>query len=183
MLKKVSKIALVAILIMTTCLAVNPISANTEKIPVTKVEQPTVLVAKVEIPKSTKRLGTSDKELNCLALNIYFESRGESILGQKAVAWVTLNRVKSKKYPNTICGVVYQKGQFSWTFDGLSDRPRNKKQWEVAKKLAKMVTNEFERGRIDPTKGSTMFHAAYVKPQWRKKFHRVLRIDNHIFYR
>lgn len=192
MLKKVSKVVLVTTLIMLTCLTVNPINANTEYIPTTtkietKVvipkEKPSNLVASLEQPRLTRDIRVTNKELNCLALNIYFESRGEPILGQKAVAWVTLNRLKSKKYAKTICGVVYQKGQFSWTFDGLSDRPKSKKQWDASLRIARLVVQEFERGKLDPTHGATMFHAKHVHPQWKKKYKMVLRIGNHIFYR
>jgi len=59
-----------------------------------------------------------NKEIKCLADNIYFEARNESVKGQVAVASVTKNRVKSKHYPNTICKVVWEHRQFSWTLDG-----------------------------------------------------------------
>lgn len=76
----------------------------------------------------------------CLALNVYFESRSEaSVLSQFAVAQVTMNRVMSDKYPNSICDVVWQKGQFSWTHDGKSDKPYEKQAWDRAQWVAKVT--------------------------------------------
>ena len=83
--------------------------------------------------------------LVCLALNIYFAARNESLAGQYAGAEVTINRVESKYYPNDVCKVVYQKGKsacaFSWTCDEISDTPYEKdafrKSMSVAKRLLK----------------------------------------------
>lgn len=124
---------------------------------------------------------TSENEFYCLAQNVYFESRGESDVGQEAVAWVTLNRVFSEEFPNTICDVVWEPGQFSWTNDGKSDTPKNKEAWEKAKYIAEHVLENYHV-ELDPTEGSTYFHADYTKPGWRKKFNRVVQIDNHVFY-
>lgn len=87
-----------------------------------------------------------DKEIECLAQNIYFEAKSESLKGQIAVGLVTINRVLSEKYPNTICEVVWQKrkhpktgkwvAQFSWTWDGKHDNPRNKEAYEQIELLA-----------------------------------------------
>ena len=125
------------------------------------------------------------KQIECLAKNIYFEARDQSDLGQKAVAWVTLNRVHSGDYPGTICDVVWQDSQFSWTRDGKSDTPKNQEDWIRAKKLANLVYARYynPRNYKDPTDGAIMFHAAYVKPYWRKSFERTIRIDDHIFYK
>lgn len=135
-----------------------------------------------------------NKERECLAKNIYFEARDQSQKGQIAVALVTVNRTLSKKYPNTICGVVWQKkrskktgkyvAQFSWTLDGKKDDPMNKELWESAQVLASAMIDE---GMItlfaDFTQGATHYHADYVAPSWRKAFTRVLVEGNHIFYR
>lgn len=121
----------------------------------------------------------SSEELYCLAQNIYFESRGESTEGQIAVAHTTLNRVAHRKFPNTICKVVWQTKQFSWTHDGLSDRPRNKKAWKKAQRIAKDVVN----GTIkDNTNGALFFHSTHVKPYWVKYMGSKIKIDKHIFY-
>lgn len=125
------------------------------------------------------------KQIQCLAKNIYFEARDQSELGQRAVAWVTLNRVVSEDYPSTICEVVWEPKQFSWTHDGKSDEPKNQEAWYRAKNLAELVYNRYYgiRQFVDPTDGAVMFHATYVKPFWRKHFEKTVRIDDHIFYR
>jgi len=123
----------------------------------------------------------SEKDRYCLAQNIYFESRGESTVGQEFVGWVTLNRVMNSDFPGEICKVVWQKDQFSWTHDGKSDTPKDKDAWATAQVIAGEVITAYGVDR-DPTEGATYFHATSVKPDWAKKFERVVRIDNHIFY-
>lgn len=123
----------------------------------------------------------ADRDFECLAHNVYFEARGESALGQRAVAWVTLNRMFSEQFPDTICDVVWQDSQFSWTHDGKSDTPQDQELLEKAEAMAREVlVNYFDRP--DPTEGSLYFHADYVSPSWRRSFNRVVQIDTHIFY-
>lgn len=127
-------------------------------------------------------------ELRCLALNIYFEARSESKTGQFAVAAVTMNRVASRKYPNSICKVVWQRRQFSWTHDGKSDRPRDKKSWEKAKAIASLVYDNFfkfqkiSNGAWDITRGALHYYAPdIVNPHWAKKTGSKKKIGGHIF--
>ena len=126
-------------------------------------------------------------ELGCLALNTYFEARGEPDEGKEAVAHVVMNRVASERYPDTICDVIQQGGelrrnrcQFSWWCDGRSDKPRNKKEWQKSAELALSV---YWGRSDDPTAGALWYHAEYVKPYWRKHFERGPKIGQHIFYR
>lgn len=122
------------------------------------------------------------QDLHCLALNIYFEARNESTLAQRAVAWVTINRAYHTDYPNTLCEVVWDKKQFSWTHDGKSDKPTDNAAWNLAQTIAaEMILNY--KDRPDPTEGAIMYHADYSKPYWRKQYNRVVQIDSHIFYR
>nr|WP_083198406.1 cell wall hydrolase [Pararhizobium polonicum] len=129
----------------------------------------------------------SEAEQKCLTSGIYFESRGESLKGQAAVAQVILNRVRNPAYPNTICGVVYQnKGwfnrcQFSFACDGIPDIVWSRSAWLDAKEIALAVT----AGKIwFPEVGSaTHYHATYVKPDWGPTMKRVSQIGKHIFYR
>ena len=124
---------------------------------------------------------------NCLARGIYFEARGESELGQAAVAQVILNRVLNPAYPSTICGVVYQnkkwrnRCQFSFACDGIRDRIRSQRAWKMAQKVAKGVSN----GDIwlDDVGDATHYHANYVRPRWARTMKRTDRIGRHIFYR
>ncbi len=125
-------------------------------------------------------------EINCLALNIYFEARSEPEAGRLAVGHVVMNRVSSKRFPGTVCDVVRQGGelqryrcQFSWWCDGRSDNPRDKREWLKSSEIALAVY----WGRTeDPTAGALWYHADYVKPSWRTEFERGPKIGRHIFY-
>jgi spore germination cell wall hydrolase CwlJ-like protein len=122
------------------------------------------------------------EDLQCLALNIYFEARNESDLAQRAVAWVTINRAYHTGYPNSLCGVVWDSRQFSWTHDGKSDRPTDHTAWNRAQTIAaEMILNY--KNTPDPTEGAIMYHADYSNPYWRKSYTKVVQIDSHIFYR
>ena len=122
------------------------------------------------------------QEVYCLAQNIYFESRGEPLKGQLAVAMVTINRAKHEDYPSTICGVVNQGCQFSWVCDGKSDNlPINSTAGKQAMNLAKQVISN--RDLVDVTKGALFFHARYSNPSWSNKMEKTIAIGNHIFYR
>ena len=115
------------------------------------------------------------KEWQCFSEAIYFEARGESVKGQFAVAEVILNRVDSKRFPNSICKVVAQgtkKGrrrncQFSYNCDGKLELIRDKKTYRRIVKLSSMILNGAFSG---VTKGATFFHASEVSPSWSKKF-------------
>lgn len=119
------------------------------------------------------------KQHACLALNIYHEARGERVEGQIAVAYVTMNRVAHKKWPSTICKVVYQPMQFSWTHLIKQQTPREYKAWRTAKVIARdvMIGNV-----VDPTKGAVYYHANYVNPSWAKYVDLSKVIGNHLFY-
>ena len=137
-------------------------------------------VSSVEAKQNS--ITANDDQLACLALNIYHESRGESIMGQIAVGYVTLNRVASKLYPNTICSVVKQAKQFSWFSDGKSDKPHNLEAWVVSQSIANSVLGAYNRGEQDITQGSMWYHADYVNPKWAKNLVQTVRFAKHIFY-
>jgi len=120
------------------------------------------------------------KELKCMADNIYWESRGESKAGQKAVAEVVMNRVASKKFPNTICEVVYAKKQFSWT---LKKKNLNKKLTDKNKlyKKAKKIAIEVILKRETELK-ATHYHTHAVNPAWNKNMKQVAMIGGHRFF-
>ena len=126
-------------------------------------------------------------QAECLAQAVYFEARSESVLGQLAVAKVILNRVKSKNYPNSVCGVVFQGSerhnscQFSFACDGRKDRPRYGKAWRQAKQVAKRALSGKDQLQVIAT--ATHYHADYVKPKWASAMSRLIKIGNHIFYR
>lgn len=127
------------------------------------------------------------EELNCLALNVYFEARNQSVAGQKAVAWVTLNRVENEQFPTSICEVVWQNRQFSWTHDGKNDTPGGDiledAAWELAQEIAAEVLVDKFENKYDLTQGATHFHADYADPYWTEHYSQVTAIDNHVFYK
>lgn len=131
----------------------------------------------------------TQRQVNCLAENIYFEAGHEPLEGKKAVAFVTINRVLSGNYAPTICDVVYQKigkiCQFSWYCDTkFTNRRltiRDTNLYNEIRDLAVHVVLNYERLE-DVTYGSTYYHADYVKPNW-KKLDKVEQIGRHIFYK
>lgn len=140
---------------------------------------------------TVKRVKLADGEKLCLAQAIYHEARGESREGQLAVANVIINRAFSKKYPSTICGVVFQnadkgryKCQFTFACDGRSDMGRERSAWNRSIKMAEDAFYEFQRGeRPGVVPNSTLFyHTTAVAPKWSHTFHRVAAIGSHVFY-
>ena len=129
----------------------------------------------------------SQRELDCLALNIYWEARSEPAAGQMAVAAVVLNRVADPAFPDTICDVVRQgaehglhRCQFSWHCDGRDDTPRHAAAWEKALMVARLVLS----GRQDdPSRGALWYHADHVRPKWSRNMAVIARIGRHLFYR
>ncbi|MBD9525960.1 MULTISPECIES: cell wall hydrolase [Paracoccus] len=122
----------------------------------------------------TKSPKTSD--LQCLSEALYFEARGEGHKGQQAVAEVILNRVDHPKFPKSVCGVVNQKGQFTYK----KSRIREQGAFNRAQKIAKAALQGAPRNL---TNGATYFHTGGVKPSWSRKFERTTRIGSHTFYR
>ncbi len=120
-----------------------------------------------------------DRQAHCLAGTVYFESKGESLAGQLAVARVVLARVKSKRFPNSICGVVYQKSQFSFIRRGKMPRiNKGHRHWRNAKAIAQIALADAWKS---PMEGALFFHAKYVNPKWRLT--RMGSVGLHIFYR
>lgn len=142
------------------------------------------------------------EESHCLAQNIYFEAGNQSLEGMAAVADVTINRKDSSRYPDTICGVVYQglkypdgqmkryKCQFSWYCDGKSDRIPSTQMHEFknAQDIAYAMLLEYELRQtrwLGITEGATHYHATYVVPNWvhDRGMKRKKQIGKHIFYK
>ena len=128
------------------------------------------------------------KEKNCLATAIYFEARGESQLGQKAVAEVVLARTRAHDRPKSICGVVYEGAhsgggcQFSFACDGVSDKIADRGAWSRAQRIASNTMRT--GGRVNSVVGNaTYYHADYVSPRWASSMIKVAQIGTHIFYR
>ena len=120
------------------------------------------------------------RELECLAVGIYFESMSEPLSGQLAGGEVIANRANSNgRFPSTYCGVLFQRGQFSFIRGkSLPSVPRASKQWHTAVAIAKIVDQDLKDSAAE---NALFFHAKRVRPGWRLK--RVASIGNHIFYR
>jgi len=128
----------------------------------------------------------SKRETYCLAQNIFFEARSESLASQAMIAEVTFNRALSKNFPNTICEVVWQSKQFSWTHDGKHDDPTrmsflDREAWKEIYKAAELIINNPE-GYL-PKTGATHYHADYVKPYWASEMKYLGKVGSHLFYK
>jgi len=149
----------------------------------------------------------ASQEIRCMAENIYYEARSEPLEGQVAVALVTMNRVQSKDYPSTVCGVTKQgpmveswktrgkdvpdedrkyypkrdRCQFSWWCDGKAEGKKQPKYWDTA--LAISLAVVMDKAITDLTNGATHYHATYVSPKWAKQAKTKHQIGEHIFYR
>jgi len=150
--------------------------------------------AKIPNIQSTAAVRIDPVQLNCMSKNIYFEAAVESTAGKLAVAQVTMNRVRSSRYPDSICEVVYEgrhdasgfplrdRCQFSWYCDGKGDEPRDTPAWRESQEIAEYIIRT--PSLIDITDGSTHYHADYIDaPRWAKKKKRLVKIDTHIFYK
>ena len=123
--------------------------------------------------------GELSKDMQCLAGAIYFEARGEPLLGQLAVGRVIVNRAESDRFPSSYCGVVYQPQQFSFVRGGhMPAIKTSSAAWHNAKAIAKIA---HEGLWTSPAKGALFFHANYVSPHW--GLTRLAQVDHHIFYR
>lgn len=128
-------------------------------------------------------------ELQCLAENVYFEARGEPLVGQYAVAEVTMNRVASALFPNTVCEVVHAGhfdpvreryvGAFSWTELDLELKPYGY-EWRRAKAVASTIYDYAPEAPL--VNGALYYHATRISPAWAKDKTRVARIGRHLFY-
>jgi len=139
-----------------------------------------------------ERLGLFDektraKSEKCLTEVIYFEARGEAVRGQMAVAQVVLNRAFSGKYPDTVCGVVYQNKhrhlacQFTFACDNNADVVKEPDMWVRAQKIAKaMLDGQLWLPEVDR---STHYHAYWVRPSWVSEMKKMYKTGVHTFYR
>lgn len=126
----------------------------------------------------TNKQTLSNTQIECLSKAAYFDAKGETKQGMLAVIHTTLNRVNDPRFPKTICGVVYQKAQYSWTKH--NPKVKDHETFKVAKQLAKET---LEGKHPDNTNKALYFHANYVSPSWSKRLKCTKVIGGHKFYR
>lgn len=117
-------------------------------------------------------------EMRCLATGVFFESKGEPLPGQLAVAHVILNRARSGRFASTVCGVLTQRGQFSFVRGGAVPTAPANAQWRTAVAIARIA---MDGDWASPAPGALFFHAARVSPGWNRSV--IARLGNHVFYR
>lgn len=128
----------------------------------------------------TNPLAVTDKELDCLARNIFFESGTENELGKYAVGQVTINRLKNGYWGQNLCEVVYYKGQFSWTKSRRLKTARVEGQnWEDSYRVAEAMIKGI---RVRDLETALFYHADYVNPFWKLEKSQVAQVGRHIFY-
>ena len=130
------------------------------------------------VTRTNEQVAFSEKDEACLAKNIYYEAGIESEHGKYAVAQVTLNRLKSGQWGNTICSVVYSKAQFSWTLKNKLEKPSGQA-WEDSRWIAHRVLHG---DRVQPLKDAMYYHADYVSPKWKNSVAKIQQVGQHIFY-
>ena len=146
--------------------------------PVEEAEPAPKTLAELVAAHSTAK--TEDAEHECLAGAVYFESKGEPLKGQLTVAEVVLNRARSGKFPSSVCGVVKQRGQFSFIRrGGFPPIARASAAWKKAVAIATIARKDLADGAAPR---ALFFHATYVSPRWRG-LTRVATVGRHVFYR
>lgn len=152
---------------------------------VTPVARSSVAYNKSWINSLPKASGGAQWE--CLTEALYFEARGETVKGQFAVAEVIMNRVKSGRFPNSVCGVINQgtgkkyQCQFTYTCDGIPERISEPRAWERVGKIARATLNGDVPMNL--TNGATHYHTTAVNPRWARTYTRTASIGVHRFYR
>jgi len=120
-----------------------------------------------------------DREAECLAGAVYWESNGEPFAGQLAVAEVIINRARSGRFASTLCGVITQRSQFSFVRGGrIPTPPQSSRGWRNAVAIAHIALDDVADS---PVSTALFFHARYVSPRWRLQ--RLAAVGNHVFYR
>jgi|TARA_R110002073_G_scaffold116918_1_gene255377 hypothetical protein len=173
---------LVLMVFSVSKLVEEPIKAPIQKIIV--IELP-IIIEHIQEPHVTviadNQLIVDDIDVFCLAKNIFHEAGIEPDIGKYAVAQVTLNRVDSSKYPNTICKVVLQRYQFSWANrKSLHWTHPKGLNWNRSYEIAQHVI--YENHRVNGLENVKYYHADYIKPHWSRNMTQVSIIGRHIFY-
>ena len=139
----------------------------------------------IQVSANTKHISdalrTDLTPVECMALNIYHESRNEFRLGMGMVAQVTMNRVRHSNFPNDVCSVVLEPRQFSWTHDGKSDHPFNDIAYARSIELAILFVELNHVVDLPNSDKLLFYHADYVYPKWDGLLP-IYVVGTHIFY-
>lgn len=150
-------------------LSVRPEVPVIQPLKLTYVEQPSTYIH------------VEDKQLDCLAANIYYEGRNQPALGQLAIGITTLVRAREGNWPSSICGVVHQKNQFSWV-----GKKNKQSKWDQDAYLRSLsLANQLLSGDFDnllPLFSPTYFHTTKVTPKWSQHMSKLAVINDHVFY-
>jgi len=157
-----------------TCVAMVLMMAGSFFVSTVSFEMPSFL--------TKQEFANQQRQIKCLADNVYYESANQSIEGKMGVAYVTINRSQLRSWPEDLCAVVYQKTQNLCQFSWVCENPKapNQALWEQSLAVARHVWYKYTPSE-DPTQGATYFHATYVRPGW--KHTKTVQLGDHIFYK
>ncbi|MCK0148965.1 cell wall hydrolase [Marivita sp. S6314] len=136
---------------------------------------------------NAQKTASGGAQWNCLAEALYFEARGETVKGQFAVAEVIMNRVKSGRFPDSVCAVINQgtgrkyQCQFTYTCDGIPERIHEPRAWKRVGKVARAILDGV--APMNLTNGATHYHTTAVRPRWSRTYTKTASIGVHLFYR
>jgi hypothetical protein len=170
--QQVTNLPVVQAVVRTTTNAVAPVAAQAA---------PAAPISLTDLVNAHRTGAQLDEQGRCLATAVYFESMGEPLEGQLAVANVVINRARSGRYPTSWCGVVKQKAQFSFVRAGHFPRvDTGCEAWARAQAIARIAALNLTSALPQDV---LWYHADYVAPRWRNNLQRVEKIGAHIFYR
>ena len=165
------------VLIGVTCTALVAV-LGVQQYQLATIAQDVAEIKQAFITQTNEQVAFTEKDQDCLAKNVYYEAGIESHNGKYAVAQVTLNRLKSGKWGNSVCSVVYSKAQFSWTLKKKLEKPQGQA-WADSQWIAHRVLHG---DRVAPLKDAMFYHAEYVSPKWRDPVAKIQQVGQHIFY-
>jgi spore germination cell wall hydrolase CwlJ-like protein len=165
------------VLIGVTCAALVAV-LGVQQYQLTTISEDVAEIKQSFVTQTTEQLAHTVKDEKCLAKNIYYEAGIESEEGKYAVAQVTVNRLKSGKWGDSLCEVVHAKSQFSWTLKKKLETPVGKA-WMDSQWIAHRVLQGERVAQLDK---AMFYHAEYVSPKWRDPVAKIQQIGQHIFY-
>lgn len=154
------------------------VSVTLEKVPEPKVIEVKEYNGPQLYKDKFKIVFRDKKEFDCLSRNIYYESRGETLIGKISVAQTVLNRAETGKWGYSFCSVIYAPHQYSWTSNKKLKEPHGPA-WESSKNAARLFVNGTRVRTLEQVKH---YHAIYVSPYWKNSMIQTAIVGNHIFY-